>query len=147
MGLDMYLYKRIYIGGNYDFRDVTGKIEIMIGPKPIKFDLSKVVYITEEVTSWRKANQIHKWFVDNIQNGDDDCKEYCFDGEKLKELRNKCEWVLKNKELAMKLLPPMEGFFFGSYELDECYFEDLKHTVEVLKDLDPNAEYCYHSSW
>ena len=30
MGLDMYLTKRVYVGANYEFRNVTGKINIKI---------------------------------------------------------------------------------------------------------------------
>lgn len=32
--------------------------------------------IIEQVGYWRKANAIHKWFVDNIQDGEDDCGYY-----------------------------------------------------------------------
>ena len=39
----------------------------------------------EEVGYWRKANQIHKWFVDNVQDGVDDCGEYKVTKEQLIE--------------------------------------------------------------
>lgn len=29
-----------------------------------------------ELAYWRKANAIHKWFVDNVQKGKDNCKRY-----------------------------------------------------------------------
>lgn len=38
--------------------------------------------ISEEVGYWRKANQIHNWFVENIQDGEDDC---CYHREVTKE--------------------------------------------------------------
>jgi hypothetical protein len=50
-----------------------------------KFELVESEVI-EEVMYWRKANQIHKWFVDNVQDGVDDCKEYWVSEEKLQEL-------------------------------------------------------------
>ncbi len=28
------------------------------------------------VAYWRKNNAVHKWFVDNLNNGEDDCQEY-----------------------------------------------------------------------
>ena len=76
MGLDSYLKKRIYIGAEYEHRKVKGSINLTAENKPIKVDLKKVTEIIESVGYWRKANHIHKWFVDNVQNGEDDCKEY-----------------------------------------------------------------------
>ena len=76
--------------------------------------------------SWRKANQIHKWFVDNAQGGVDDCGTYEIQPNKLKELKDLCSKVLKTKKT--KLLPPQKGFFFGSSEVDEDYYSDLEIT-------------------
>ena len=60
MGLDMYLTKRTWVGLNYEHNRETGY--------------------------WRKANHIHQWFVENIQDGNDDCREYYVPRERLKEL-------------------------------------------------------------
>ena len=30
---------------------------------------------TTEVAYWRKANAIHRWFVNNVQDGIDECQE------------------------------------------------------------------------
>ena len=30
-----------------------------------------LVYDGDQIASWRKANAIHKWFVDNVQDGVD----------------------------------------------------------------------------
>ena len=38
--------------------------------------------IIEQVGYWRKANQIHNWFVENVQDGEDDC---CYHNEVTKE--------------------------------------------------------------
>ena len=85
----MYLNKKIYIGAEYDFNGIEGKIEITQHGKPIPINFNKVTYITEEAVYWRKANQIHKWFVDNIQNGVDDCGEYYVSKENLEALLKK----------------------------------------------------------
>jgi len=61
-----------------------------------------------------------------------------------------CKYVLKDREKAEELLPTQEGFFFGSTEYDEYYFEALEETVYVIdKELReyPDDEYIYHSSW
>jgi hypothetical protein len=129
--------------------------------------------ISFRMAYWRKANAIHGWFVKNVQNGQDDCKEYFVDREKLRELYNLCKQILdepdpdRQNELANEQLPPQEGFFFGEAKIDEGYFADLRDTMEQLEPLigpvrqfaeelkgepDPddiinNLEFYYHSSW
>lgn len=57
--------------------------------------------IKEEVGYWRKANHIHKWFVDNIQNGVDDCGYHREVREAdLVELLETCNAVLENCKLV-----------------------------------------------
>ena len=38
MGLDMYLTKKVYVGANYEHRNVTGKINIKVGDKKLNID-------------------------------------------------------------------------------------------------------------
>lgn len=152
MGLDMYLEKRIYVGANYSTSDVDGTIFIMRAGKKIPIDFNKVSEIIQRAGYWRKANAIHKWFVDNVQGGDDDCKEYTVSREKLEQLYKLVKKVLRHPELAPELLPTQSGFFFGGTDYDEYYFDDLKSTVNILKPIlkeeeDWNVTYTYQSSW
>lgn len=149
MGLDMYLERRIYIGANYEHRKVSGIISIIINGKPIDISLHKVTYITEHCGYWRKANAIHKWFVDNVQGGADDCREYRLDEDKAQELLKICNSIIANNSRADELLPTQQGFFFGSTDYDEYYFSDIEATKEIMEDVvaNPNHEYYYQSSW
>ena len=140
--------------------------------------------IKEEVGYWRKANAIHHWFVENIQNGVDDC---CYHREVREEdlldlldickrVLDSCELVdgqicngysyqdgkkapimengryVKDPSVAEELLPTESGFFFGSYEYDEYYVEDIKNTIDiitkVLETTNFETEMLYYcSSW
>jgi hypothetical protein len=104
-----------------------------------------------KVGYWRKANAIHQWFVDNCQDGRDDCREYYVTREQLEELRKFCQMVLDNHALAEEFLPTQSGFFFGGTEYDEWYFNDLKLTVEiidrVLVKVPDGWDFAYGSSW
>jgi len=93
MGLDMYLVRKKYIGAKYEHRQVKGKVEIEIAGKKLPIEFDKISYIEEDVGYWRKANAIHKWFVDNVQDGNDDCREYYVDIDKLEELLNICKEI------------------------------------------------------
>lgn len=136
MGLDMYLSKKTYVKqwehkGEDNFNvEVTKKGEPVEHIKP-----ERISYVVEEVGYWRKANQIHNWFVQNVQEGEDDCGEYHVYEEQLEELLGLCKQVLTNNELAEELLPSQSGFFFGGTEYDEWYFKKLEETVEIIETL------------
>lgn len=99
----------------------------------------------ETVGEWRKTNHVHNWFVNNAQGGIDDCSAYPVSYKQLAELKKICEDVLTTKDSTK--LPRAEGFFFGSAEIDEWYFEDLKRTVAIISELPPKNTYFYRASW
>lgn len=106
----------------------------------------------EEVGYWRKANQIHKWFVDNVQDGVDDCGTYKVTKAHLVELYNLCSQVLNDHSLAESLLPSQSGFFFGSTDYDEWYYNDLENTKRIIDNILEYKSDCldnlyYSSSW
>ena len=144
MGLDMYLDAKRYVGYGEDALSdkITQVADVPFG---------KVKEITAEVAYWRKANSIHKWFVDNIQDGVDECQESYVPRDKLEELRDLCKAVLADKKLANTLLPPASGFFFGSTDIDQGYFNDVQYTVEQLdRILDVESDrwsFSYRASW
>jgi hypothetical protein len=49
---------------------------------------------------WRKANQIHGWFVDHVQGGEDRCQSTPVTRAQLEELRNECQYVLGSTRLV-----------------------------------------------
>jgi len=99
---------------------------------------------------WRKANHIHKWFVDNVQDGKDECHDAYVTHEQLQELLATCRQVQEDPSRAAELLPTQSGFFFGSTAYDEYYKEDVDATVDTLTSLlaeDSDADFYYRSSW
>lgn len=140
MGLDMYLRKRIYIGAHYEHRNVKGTIELTESEedKPIQINVNKVSEIIEEVAYWRKANHIHKWFVDNVQKGEDNCGEYYVSKENLQKLYDDClevrlsttteEGVIKNGE-NLKDGVWMPNFENGKVLKDSTKAEELLPTT------------------
>lgn len=175
MGLDMYLERKTYVRNSSHMKDEERHIIVIYGPEEKNIDTSKVSHIVESVGQWRKTNAIHRWFVQNVQDGEDDCNEYEVSKEQLSQLYNLCiqvvegsilvdgtitngysssngsSKVISNPELAAKLLPRAEGFFFGSTDYDEWYMQDLKDTIEILKPIvereHDSASYHYSSSW
>lgn len=90
----MYLYRKHYVGNKHKDSDKQVKIDVP-GVKQ-----ERVTEIVEEVKYWRKANAIHMWFVDNVQDGEDDCKEYLVEAEQLQELVDTCSKVIEASKLV-----------------------------------------------
>lgn len=63
--------------------------------KPLQNLYSKQSTIFETVASLEKANQIHAWFVNNIQNGVDNNSYYFVTEDDFLELREICEEVFE----------------------------------------------------
>ncbi len=157
MGLDMFLHGEVHFSSHID---VWQNGDYVHKPNPKYVELRQLcdlgvtgdewglITIKIPVMQWRKANQIHKWFVDECQNGRDECQYTCFSAEKLGELVAAIGEALEHKDSTV--LPPQAGFFFGSTDIDEWYWKELESTHETLKDiLDAGRfEYfTYHSSW
>jgi hypothetical protein len=147
--------------------------------------VKKAKIIDQESMYWRKANHIHNWFVNNFQDGTDDCRYVYiskYDIGKLKNLLKRCNSVIKSLtgqesetvkiirdencemmnqtvkqykdiSVAKKLLPTVDGFFFGGLGYDEWYLEETIKTRDWLKrtldetDWDGNEILIYWSSW
>ena len=139
MGLDMYLRRRHYIGAEYKHREVKGTI--LIGDKKIPINFNRVSYIEEEVCYWRKANQIHKWFVDNVQEGNDDCRSYYVDIEQLEELLNLCKQV---KEKA--ILVPGGKRKVNVFNKETKTLEEQEEEYKVIQNVQEIAELLPTSS-
>jgi len=191
MGLDMYLKRKIYVK-NWGF-EPENHVEITVirkstGKPDPRIHTDKIVYIEEEAGYWRKANAIHRWFVEHVQEGQDDCQTSYVSQENLQELLDTCILVrngsklksgtvnngysftpqgdeipiqengkvIEDPSVAEDLLPTESGFFFGSTDYDEYYYEDIEDTIEILQDILTNdvddkgnliGEYYYRASW
>lgn len=155
MGLDMYLSQSRHIA-NYEHdpegqklaKGVMDALGITAEVQERYKDGSLTVRLP--AAYWREANAIHGWFVQNVQEGEDDCEEYYVALDQLQGLRSLCQDVLDGKQPKDEL-PPTRGFFFGNTEDDEYYRQDLKDTVEMLDKIiaDPDSKkhsFYYQSS-
>ena len=158
MGLDQYLYAKKYTCSN-NLENETWKkmnadflkLKKIIGEdaKYLDKDLPSIS-LQMKIGYWRKANAIHQWFVDNCQKGEDDCRDAYVSREQLEELLGVVKEVLADKSKADELLPTQQGFFFGSTEYDEYYFQDLELTKKILKNalsMPKEWDFGYQSSW
>ena len=107
------------------------------------------ICVTFEVGYWRKANHIHNWFVNNIQEGQDDCREYEVSRKQLAMLLSICKELISNGN-PDELLPTTSGFFFGGTEYNNYYFIKIKNTIDIIEYCLTLPDYIvfeYQSSW
>jgi len=159
----MYLYAEKYVS-QVDYAVVGGEYTSVAKPEYAEImeaagmsDLPKTDFAGLEIKAcigyWRKANAVHGWFVDNVQDGEDECKPHHVSREQLEELKNECLQSLAVRAGATSIgdtLEPRAGFFFGSTEKDDWYYQDLVETVKIVDGalaLDNNYSFIYQSSW
>ena len=142
MGLDMYLRVR-------KAHDFTKNQESFDNAYGTHWKLSESTYT---VCEWRKANAIHKWFVDHVQDGKDDCGRYYVSVDNLHELRSSCRNAMLSFDEgeigdAAIWMPTQSGFFFGSTDYDEYYREDLQRTFDACNNLIRTIESPHRKQW
>lgn len=154
MGLDMYLDRKREL----NWEEIQGLQD--------KFPKAQnpIYGIKEEVAYWRKANQIHNFFMKKDVNGED--RQADVDINDIKELLKICKRlkrelkltkgkihtgtrftkdgkeemyeegeVIANPELAEELLPTRAGFFFGKTDYDSYYYKQICKTIPVLQKI------------
>jgi hypothetical protein len=166
MGLDMYLNVSERIS-SHDFNRVDNQVSYTDNPRytnvieaagiKVKDNTASSVSVEWTAIYWRKSNQIHNWFVTYLADGVDECQRISVGRGDLVILHDRCSTLLdtRSNELAMELLPPASGFFFGSIDIDEWYWSDIEEThkqlTELLDEITEenkwNYEIEYQASW
>lgn len=119
MGLDMYLIKR----KKNDTQDDS---------------FNQVAY-------WRKANQIHNWFVKNVQGGNDDCGEYKVTVDQLESLLDLCHVTLDNIECKFEEMDGGLERIDGEWKQTKMMGRKITNP-EVIADLLPTTSGFFFGS-
>ena len=179
MGLDMYLYKRTYVK-KWEHQSDENSFDVTVkrgGKTYPKIQPERISYIEEQIMYWRKANQIHGWFtsntdevveevkyrvsLDDLKNLLDTCKQVLdvLNKSKMKTVQVRSGWsgvysdvdVFDCEDEIRELLPPTQGFFYGSYDINEYYKDSIEETLRFLEGELPKCdeydEFEYYASW
>ena len=158
---DMREGKEVKVQRSMELEDAIAAIGFEDAPIDHAYNYFQYVF---PIITWRKANAIHKFFVDEVQDGNDNCERHYVSRETLQELLDRITTILDIKTpvaremKAEELLPTdIEGCFFGSKEYDDWYYQDLKRTKVILEkvfEYEEQAEggkcfdsFYYQSSW
>lgn len=115
-----------------------------------RYRLYNTGYEKEEIMYWRKANEIQNFFDTHVEEVEN-CEPIKVELGDLIVLKNRCKEVIENKSLANDLMPTMSGFFFGTTDYDDWYFESLKDTYDkinnIVKEHQDDDYYEYYAWW
>ena len=105
MGLDMYLEGRLYVS---QYAEPEGKLNRLMDAIKEEFpgyeDTSgnfRSLSINLPLMYWRKANAIHGWFVNNVQDGVDNCQTSEVSRGQLEDLQALVNEILDAKTNAI----------------------------------------------
>lgn len=146
MGLDMFLYKKIYINGQYA-ENKDDVIAVYKGNgsrrRVIRFKIKDVKAIESEAICWRKNYAINEWMLDKIGNtGEDNCVYMYVDKNILTELRDilrSISWA-KTKKEKLKIAQN----YLATDDLEEDfddYLEDFERTLKELNKIIDAADF------
>ena len=109
---------------------------------------------TEEIGYFRKVNFLIPFFEERTGEEIENCELVYITEEDIEELIRRCKEVLDNHEEANILLPTTTGFFYGSDEYDEYYFDNVQEVLDYCQNnLFPmfdelsNEEYIAFKIW
>ena len=94
MGLDSYLYAKKFVASSSWAREeecnTVKDIANLMGGNDFLLDGLQFAEVKLQLAYWRKANQIHKFFVDECGNGVDDQQDIYVERDDLKNLLERC---------------------------------------------------------
>lgn len=106
-----------------------------------------------EVAYYRKYNFLIPAMEKILETRIENNKFYNVDKEDIEKLKNRCKLVMENHDYAKELLPTTDGFFFGSTEYDEYYFDDVEHVYndcnKILENMSKTDEpdFVFYANW
>ena len=102
--------------------------------------------IFTEIAYWRKANQIHNYFVNYVQGGNDDCGNYDVSKKQLEDLLYKCKEV--KRIVVLKKAKIVNGQTFQNGKWENCYEngEVIENADEVAAILPTRSGFFFGST-
>ena len=105
-------------------------------------------FVSYEDMYYRKVNCLYAYFSDRLEN--EQCLVTKADVEDIIDRASKV-LLAHDEEVSAELLPTQSGFFFGSTEYDEYYYDDIadvyKQFTKYLEDWTDDTIGWVYFSW
>ena len=141
MGLDMFLYDVTDVGPDRD-----------AWPESVWDGIYERGDKSVRVAKWRKFNALHRWFVEKIQDGVDECAmSRRIAHHELEDLLAALKAIAAEPSEGPLRLPVQPGFFFGPTEYGTWYEEEVRDAIPVIENAikltEAGRDLRYLSSW
>lgn len=151
MGLDQYIYEvNPDVELDEDYYERLG-VKVVEDDGLIYYDESGIL---SEIIYLRKVNWVQGYMdrlcQEKVGHELGNCQYLIFDNGDLRKLLDVCDEVLESKSesVAIELLPPETGCFYGSYDIDDWYWSDMEDFVEEMVGyVGGDRKYAYWSWW
>ncbi|MDR2822330.1 MAG: hypothetical protein LBV58_02105 [Acholeplasmatales bacterium] len=170
MGLDMYIYcakkhknlTNLSVIGLYDslaYIEKLDDIDLVNYLEPYTYETNgeeTVHKLFKMIGYFRKANSIHRFLYEKSNTSFPDYYPFEITREvivNLLDILKKLEILRESKfddfeKIAKIMLPTQSGFFFGTIDYGDSYFEDIKDGLKIfnkiLKEVDFDNEFLFY---
>lgn len=149
MGLDSYLYikkehKTDTLRNILNLAKTNKQLQETLSKEDLDSleELSQTAYIdtVQEIAYWRKANQIHNYFIQECGGGEDNGQSIYVCLADLKELVRRCKKIIKTVQYTEDWIH--NGTLFGSDDKEIFYLDDdtqlpLEEIKKLIQQNDP----------
>ena len=154
MGLDMHMRAKLYISGHRYSEEAPVFNQIIMHlpefevfqPALASLDRKSLI-VAVTVGYWYNASAIHNWFVENVQDGKDDCGEYYVNPENLGRLRDVCREVLATVSISAGQ-PVVTGVSYYPEGRTEAHFTSGRVALngEELSNILPTTSGVFYGT-
>lgn len=155
MGLDMYLYASKYESRSQwrnNKEEVKGFYPSEL--QDLQTDILERNFLSKhtkyQIGYWRKFNALHHYIVQKFADGVDDCREIYLSPSDVGHILDTLRKARDNKDKVEEILPTTRGFFFGSLEYDEWFWNDVEYSIRLFEEvvkIQDEYEIYYEASW
>lgn len=115
-----------------DYPDILKELQKDINVRDFNSKTETAFY---KVGYWRKFNALHAYIVKNFAAGRDECQDILLTKRNINDLLSILKQVKEFPDKAEDLLPTSDGFFFGSLEYDDLYFDNVEYSIELFEKI------------
>ena len=125
-----------YFEEHKDIAELLDKMQVNVDESE---KLAKEIYAIfnrKEIAYFRKVNFLMSFF-----QYEDNCEYVEITKEQVSDLVERTTKVWNDHSLAEELLPTQSGFFYGSTEYSDYYFEDVKDVRDTFQEILDNTDW------
>lgn len=125
-----------YFEEHKDIAELLDKMQVNVEESEKLGEEIYNIFNRKEIAYFRKVNFLMAFF-----QYEDNCEFVEITKEQVSDLVERATKVWNDHSLAEELLPTQSGFFYGSTEYSDYYFEDVKDVRDTFQEILDNTDW------